>query len=657
MKFFLGLLLISFTCLIDAQGKTLLKAEDIIYNPGGNSPGVFVTSYKDYEDIRVDSDLDGKIDFWKVKKGSLQIEILFSSGLIKHYFVRKIGSSTVNEFYYSSVDGKLLLQQARTRSTFDRGYSPADICDTNLQKMEKELQTFKADIESEIASQAAETDLLDRSCKEKLTPREFIKLKSTIASTTTTQDFLGSCFSSESFEKKFDFGKDTALTKKVLSTAYELQKRQLIYQSGNHKSVIKCDVTDKDPFSPASTDEKGTITFLKSAKPDGKLSDNIKLELQHELLHRLGFFSEKTVNEIIKGCKELQVGEFKKVALASSKMNGILVLPGNVSAALTEATKDQTANIPEKQATTPKGGATTFSGNVKDGIELAANTSTANIPAEIPASQLAAPSSQSLSEVVNNPPPQTDSGSQQALTRSASDSSGILRAANNMIGSMSSPAVAQESSRSSAKSKVADATDVASSSSSLTESTSSSSGNRVPASVSLGVQARNKISSDEKVVESISIDSNSTTQSSVTSTANKPAMNRGFQQQDAKSSSTPASAEVSNSVGGGGATSGVPSASASYQLSPVSQSSSTGTTSGAPRPQRRGTASVSSDEVVTFISRSNYSVTKQKLKDPNFGKELEMNSIQVLDLYGNSYGAKKGNIIFLDQGDRFVRQK
>lgn len=67
--------------------------------------------------------------------------------------------------------------------------------------------------------------------------------------------------------------------------------------------------------------------------------------------------------------------------------------------------------------------------------------------------------------------------------------------------------------------------------------------------------------------------------------------------------------------------------------------------------------SAARDEVITFISNSNYAQAKEKLSDPAFGKQLESQKITVLDLYGNSFGATKGEVIFLDQGDRFVRQK
>jgi hypothetical protein len=67
--------------------------------------------------------------------------------------------------------------------------------------------------------------------------------------------------------------------------------------------------------------------------------------------------------------------------------------------------------------------------------------------------------------------------------------------------------------------------------------------------------------------------------------------------------------------------------------------------------------SESGQELVSFISQSSYETARDKLQDPRFIGNLEANNITIFDLRGNSYGARQGAVVFLDKGNRFVRQK
>ncbi|WP_295900346.1 hypothetical protein [uncultured Bdellovibrio sp.] len=92
-----------------------------------------------------------------------------------------------------------------------------------------------------------------------------------------------------------------------------------------------------------------------------------------------------------------------------------------------------------------------------------------------------------------------------------------------------------------------------------------------------------------------------------------------------------------------------PSSGSRIQQQRRGSSTSSGSNSGTYTPGR--------DEVVSFISGGSYQQARSKLKDKNFVQTLKDNSITVYDLSGNTYGASRGDVIFVDQGDRFVRQK
>lgn len=655
MRFFL-FALTTLIFALQAHGKTPLRAEDIIYNPGGNLLGQFVVAYKDYEDMRIDADLDGLIDFWRIKKGSLQIELFFKSGQVDRYFVRKLLRDHAIEYNYKASNGKLLLVQARVRGLITSGFS-SDICEDNLKNLEEELKKFSSDVEKSTATEVVSNSLLDPSCKEKF-GRDATRIASAFLNALDPKG-LSDCFNSDHFDKSVNFGKDDQLSKKILRASFSLQAKQLIFQSENYKGILKCEFTDKKDFAPAATSESGTITFYKSSEPSAKLPDKVKETVEHELLHRLGIFSEDTVKGILNACSTNKIARAALQNNAFSNGFGVTTL-GNVSAASVEDIKNQTANIPANvAASTPTTiGSSLSSGNVSTSAEQVAAESTANIPREIAAGQVQTPPAARVASAVINPPPATDAGAQQALVQSASDSGGVIRAANNLIGSMSTPALANNDSSARAASSRRDSSSEVTSSTSTITDFSSGTKSRVPASVAL--QSRDKLANDERVVEQITVDGGDvrapeTARVSNDSRTVKVPSDVGAARATntsvgSNAVSAPSSSEIalsSSSVSGGNAPLG----------SSVSSSTPQRGQSNSRSASRAPAAAISKDEVITFFSRGDYSVTKRKLKDPSFQQELKSQDITVLDFYGNTYGAPKGSVIFLDQGDRFVRQK
>ncbi len=655
MKSFIALIFILQSGWAQTPNKAPLRAEDIIYNPGGNRPGRFVVSYKDYEDVRIDSDLDGKIDFWRVKKGPLQIETLYKNGDINTQYVRKVSKSLVSEYHYIAKNGKLHLVWARNRTPMELGFSPADdLCKTQLADMQDKLKEFSQELNENVIQDAITENLIDPSCKELMHPKELRRLSIYLNNTLSSQpDKLLTCFKNPKFKEAFKKGPDNALSFELLTTGYELQKMQLAQQSANNKPTFKCELTKEGVKSkPAKTSEKDrTITLQKPA--DDSADFPLEREyLEHELLHRMGLFPEQDVTNIQKICKDLS-GPAPRLTGNNFKSYGMFVTPGNASAGILASNAEVSANI--NAGTSPKG-VVPSEGNIQQGSALANQGVAANVPVEMTIAQTAAPSASTLSASISNPPPQTDAGAQAALTRSASESGGLLRVANNIAGAMSTPAAAAQTlaSSSSPQRGPASANDIA------TSADDSVVGGRVPASTLLGVKSRSGLKSDERVVESITLDgvgapdasrTSSSTQQKASQTIPNKSPNSAPADIAKAQNAASGDNEVSQAAGGGGASAASPSFSAS---SPSTQRNPASTNRGA---SSSSSSIGSKDEVITFISQSDYTSAKQKLRDPAFNRQLESQKITIMDLYGNSYGAKKGDVIFLDQGDRFVRQK
>ncbi|WP_158320213.1 hypothetical protein [Bdellovibrio bacteriovorus] len=556
-----------------------------------------------------------------------------------------------------------------------------------LNKVKNKIAQFAEALDEKIVEESIDRKLLDKSCGN-LSKEARSRLQQSLNAALRGAGQIGTCLSNENFAKNASGdSKDTAPAA-LLAAKYKLQALQL--GNGKFSSLIKCE-KHKDQKSLMTTEEGSKIIYLDPDQVNtsdirklGKLIDPSKLE--HELLHRAGLKDEKQVSELEKFCKSGGGKASHRLSLSPGNLKSVqqVITDASVTDAANKAADKGSANTADAAKATPKKDQTRTIASEKTNEapktanQTAATKTAASIPVEMTVAQSQVPSAPQLSESISNPPPATESGSQQALVRSASESNGVMRLANNMMGALSTQAVAGDTSLASNNS----------SSSEVSRSAASTSVNKVtsstknPAADLLAASARNSVGTNERVVEQITLDG------SQAPTTKEPAS-------DSRSrniaSDTAPTAQTSISAASAGRSSEVASASEGSSgggLTGSSLSSNIGSISGgsnvgAPGPARGpaavseattapkaadkkldksanregASASAAREEVITFISRSNYSQAKQRLSDPAFGKQLESQKITVLDLYGNSVGASKGEVIFLDQGDRFVRQK
>lgn len=626
-----------------------------IYNPGGNVPGRFIVAYGDYEDIRIDSDLDGSVDIWHLEKGSLTINIRYELGKVSSYVIRKIENNTATEILYVENAKALTLREAKLRPLLEMGFTDKDLCTENVKSAQEELKKFSENINEAVAFEAA-GKMIDASCSSLMDRKSLKLLKNNLAKVLLDGNPYDKCFNSAEFKKAFQKTKNNEVFLELLKSRDALQRKKLV--SSPPESLIRCEDA-KESKSVAKTNEKGQITLF---VPESKSLEIQPVHLQHEFLHRIGVVEDKDVNNILNSCK--------KGAIQNGVPKFVGALLPNSTTAFSQVNAKESANVKADKVETAKRPVATATSTAKESnvptakaaARSVASENTANIPSSLVDSQTGSPPPAQLAQVISNPPPQTEAGAQQAYETSTSQSSGVFRAANNLMGSMNTPAEASTSlAKQGSDSEIGETT-----SSNLKKSSVTSSS--VPATAAL--RSRNTIGSDERIVESITLDGSGSTIVTPTSvqqrnqqvSSTNPTNTRQTVSNESKPQQRMPSSELGSapSVSSGGSTGGASSASLGNSSPSVSgtqqiPSRASSRSSGASSVNSQNSAS--KEEVITFISRSEYASAKRKLKDPDFSKQLEAQSISIYDLYGNTYGAKKGEVIFLDQGDKFVRQK
>ncbi|MNK01201.1 hypothetical protein D3C87_189960 [compost metagenome] len=267
-------------------------------------------------------------------------------------------------------------------------------------------------------------------------------------------------------------------------------------------------------------------------------------------------------------------------------------------------------------------------------------------------------------------------GAEAATTVARSQSSGLLGVANTVMGAVNTPASAASGRGYSSDSDSSSGSSASSRSPASTRSSSrkTSSNTRVPA-----LRNAKGVGADEEIVEEIDL-TRSAQSARRAQQAPSQARNTGGNAQGSSAGNAPrgpasegGSAPNSELSGGGGGSSG---SGASVGAGPASSAGISGGGGGGSAPAARGAAAgraannargpastatvsqASREEIVTFLGSADYTMAKKKIRDAKFQESLKANDISIIDLSGNSYPPKfKGKTIFLDRGDRFVRQK
>lgn len=658
-----------------------LDVQKITYNPGGHKVGRFIVSYKDYEDIRIDSDWDGQIDQWYLRKGATEVQVLFQSGQAIHFQIKHVGANLVSLASYNKVGEKFLLESVTQRAPILMNLSEAE-AQCEIKSIKEKMQSYNNQIVEELLKEIVGEKLISSKCKDNLDRKELAQVKRSLQSSLSESSDLNSCFKEKKFIEAANQNKSFKIPPELLVARFQLQTAQLTHQADDNAPLLHCEKAPGQTSALSTMEDRKIHLNPSKAKENKAFID--KQDFEHELLHRSGLESEDEVKAVEAICKLISIKHNLKNG--STKSFGHVISNETMAKNIASVENESTANLntgdskrpaasaePKKSAEVAKSAPSNNSPTrapAATGNQLAASQATANIPKEMTVAQAGIPAAPTLSQSITNPPPATEAGAQRAVAQSASESGGVLRMANNLAGAMNSRAVASDSlasndSNTSSKSEVASGTKTKFPEASRTKSDA------------FAAFSRNKVGSDERIVEQITLDGNNIQPSAAMRSASKEVVGSkatqptGSREPAAAKGTGPsevgrsASSGGSHSGGGGSFDSSTP-AMASGGSSPtrapaaVNPSIEAKTRTAAQKAEPAKAVdknNTTRDEVVTFISNGRYRNTKEKLQKPEFRKQLESQKITVLDLYGNSVGATKGEVIFLDQGDKFVRQK
>ena len=663
-----------------------------IINPGKafvkNEVGKSIVSYRDYADTRIDSDLDGKVDYWLLKKGPLEVAVRYVHGTPSFMKIKKVLPHQILEAIYQpsklkdrswellvAAKRKPLLMHGDLSNT--DGFNDPKLCPITKSNNKNDLISLAKKMQKEdVATNIEKYDYIDSaSCAD-----QFIDIESALADLTFTDAFNQSddipSPVSNCIEKNGDtfFGKseDGKLAAQSASASYQTEIASLAIGDTGFKKGITCEVSDKATEPTAVHQEGGGIRITFPRVVDGQ-ENKLKDLLLHELLHRTNLKDETTVKKIVHECT---INKNRAIIKHGDEGSSFNFGKNSVQNAADKiAAKGSTEEV-QKLANAKT---STFGLPVSKEFAVQELKTPENTPVDM-AKEIATatpiPSAETLAQTTVQKTPE---GISDAVNNSYSEGAPVLRMANQVMGTMNTPALADTSTGSSSDSYV-------SSSDSYTDSSRSTSPSRTIASTSNGrvanITSRNTLKADEKVVEQIDLsnsnsamapaattvsDNNNT---SSTTSASPPSNDSAMAKRAASVSRRPASSGSGSDLAAAGVSnptvgslsSGIASAdssgpSAQAQARTATSGRKAASTASSGTPSNSSSTGASKDEVVTFISNANYGTSKNKLKDPTFVNTLKVNKVTIVDLYGNSYGADKGDVIFLDEGNRFVRQK
>ena len=670
------------------------------------TPGKFILGTKDYEDIRIDSDLDGKVDFWYLKSKSLESSIKYKNGsAIQIVLKKQISHNSFREVILQrSRTSAFLIVSNKVKESPTLHGSIDDQCITARDSLTMQAQKLMREAGSPVLKKNIMT-YVDDSCFNIDSSESFQRnLANALIEVfndglSSSQDSFHNCLTGVRVQNLFkkDSSNETKLSLEVLSSRMSLDLKKIARLPSEDKvPLFSCNIDEKTKVPNAVYKEGAGIAlnFPKNSFNTITSPQLVKL-LRHELIHRAGLEDEAATDSLLSVCPKSTQDDLSMGTINSASKSGGNIVPANV-AEVANATADTSGSANTSGASAQH---TTQTKNSSRGpaSDTGGGSSGVDMKSEISQAQAAVPSGEKLATIKVDKSPE---GIQAAVKESIAESTPVLRMANQLMGASNTPALASSSGDGGgssynnsevAKSDIAAPSSYEPSSSSRGSSSSDtsssrryqrtskyeSSGDTVVSSEGPKVitsKSNSGLAPGERVVEEIDLTKGTNYRATNVPTRGQQGNTREVSaSRTTAASREPASAvppAPANPVGEVAAPGPISQGSTGGSVGRLSGSSETNTPA-APSTSRRvsgnrGPASsgstqnnvaTSREEVVTFLSNGSYSLTKNKLRDTGFVNTLKSNKVTIIDLYGNSFGASRGDVIFLDDGNKFVRQK
>lgn len=579
---------------------------------------IFNFADRNYNDIRIDYDKDGQTDYWEIQKDKLKIQVYFGKDETLYRFRKLINLSVQEQIYLNKKNEKrlfLVKNQVRPMNKFN--LTEGCYQTTPVEKLIKDLPvspTFE-DV----------FDIKFKDCED-----SFDDIIENFEPLYLERQAYADCIKNAP-ENIF---KDSGNTPDLLSEKF--LKYMQKFGNLNAETLFVC---EGDTFNVG---EFGPIKIPSNPK---KFKDS-KNAFFHEIIHTVDSnqssekLSEKLAVEISEFCKNpkevnaLAVAMVDKTTTSLTSVQSLIPLQSDAENASNQTAKESSAAIPAAAA------------------EALISSSENTEPV-------------SMNRIASN------EGTVTTKKISESQTSGLIASANALMGP--TPAYADKGSP-----RIVSASD-----SSRRSPASSGSGYESPAKNSdrksnkessatnkatmpKGLKTAAGLKADEFIKEEIDLTATSRKQNKRPNTSipttgspvlTDPQLTPTTSTKESVFTAPSAGGQLAanpptlNPSGGGG----------SIDASNPSVSTLSGRSVGVRKPASlRGTGSGPGNAVTTQIVSSfgqDYSVVKNRLRQGSFVEALRENNVTVFDLQGNKIGAERGNIIFVDKGDRFVRQK
>ncbi len=638
--------------------------EEVIYNPRGTPISQRILGYKSYEDIRIDADLDGKTDEWYLKKGNLEVRISYQNGIKRSIAISNIVNNIFSYKKFERINQKFVQTASFRRQTIIMyGMPPEDTPCSATDLLNAKVSQLSQDITAMVSS--------PQSCDLKNFPQFTENMSRALHKAPRDGKIIADCVQNAKNIKDIDLN----LVASKLRISYQK------ISTGQSNNVFSCQPNAEGKFR-GQTEENGSVTFMIPKSSQDPVVDVTVLRplLHHELLHAAGIKNEDRAAAIVKSC--LEKGTFSG-DLPSHDPGFVAENPRSVmdniavnSAATITSTENIATGISAATKSPGRGRAPASSSNkAKASIDSAAAKSGSGIDmkSEIANAEAIIPSAEKLNVAKVDKSP---AGKEQALRDSVQESAPVFRMANQAMGMSSNPALADSSGSGSSE--------TGSSSSRTSKSTYQARYGRYQSKHGDGV------GSDEYIAEEIDLTKGTEAQAKNAAKRPRPqqASQTGTYQPatlatDSQESPTRGPASLDTETGAGRKTRGgvannsdfggsIATGSAGGPANLGSGGGSGGGTGTTIAPKSRTPASVSRapastnqagspaqlQKIKTELVNDDYVLTKRRLRDDGgFISELEANNVTITDTMGGRWGAKKGTTIFLDDGNRFIRQR
>ncbi|WP_413576476.1 hypothetical protein ACLVWU_00380 [Bdellovibrio sp. HCB290] len=674
---------------------------EIILNPRGTLATQRILSYKNYDDIRIDRDLDGKVDEWYLRKDNTEIHVSYNAGQFAklQFKVFKGQNVGVKEFVYKN--NKLVLTKSEFRPMLVmHGEAEKDSCDQQNTVLADKVSSLNEDI----AAVLSKTNDEKKSCELTEFPKFSKRLSIILRDIASNPTKFNTCVAGQTIE-----GVDSNLvSSKLTATMAKMRENPTATDK-----IFTCGFTTESEATGKTT-EDGRISFeipKESEDPPVGLVSMFRL-VYHELVHSAGVTNEDSIYQILKSCLEIP-GDKRFVKQLNSNPTTVFMAP------VMKTHTENAANNTSQEAANTK---------INEVLEVKQSSSkrspasasragdnSVNMKNEI-AKAKAIPNADELSVAKTDKSPQ---GKEQAVRESVSESAPLFRAANQVMGVSNTPAMA-DNSESQNSNKNSDYYPSRSASSRSSSSSSSGSGNAYSGTStysesetsssrsdsggsstgsryqsrhgryqSKGNSGGGGVGSDEFIAEEVDLTKGAAKSASNRSPARQPAGSYQSNTQSyqpssnsdsassgtdetskgRRSASAPArsgggdspaiagggggsSINMGSSAGGGGSNSGSSSA--------ASNSRNTARTTASSRAPASATGPVNKEqqrEVMSEIVDRDHSQVRTDLKSQSFQDNLKANRIKIIDYNGNRWGDPEGMVIYLDDGSRFIRQR